>query len=156
VVAANGEIDADCTVTHDVPLEVAGEVLGDAAMCLIRGRSCRHNLLTLACPGRVRGTSSRRRDAGELSLLDDAHGTVAQRENSDGPALVRRCRTRARSLRLVNGNTPKALSSRPRIRQPQSIHGLFQFIEGFYNCHRLHSAIGYMTPMQKEQLAAAA
>jgi putative transposase len=34
--------------------------------------------------------------------------------------------------------------------------GLFQFIEGWYNCHRLHSAIGYMTPMQKEQLAAAA
>ena len=34
--------------------------------------------------------------------------------------------------------------------------GLFQFIEGFYNCHRLHSAIGYMTPMQKEQLAAPA
>ena len=34
--------------------------------------------------------------------------------------------------------------------------GLFQFIEGFYNCYRLHSAIGYMTPMQKEQLAAAA
>ena len=33
---------------------------------------------------------------------------------------------------------------------------LFQFIEGFYNCHRLHSAIGYMTPMQKEQLAATA
>jgi hypothetical protein len=31
---------------------VTGEVLGDAAMCLIRGRSCRHNLLTLACPGR--------------------------------------------------------------------------------------------------------
>ena len=33
--------------------------------------------------------------------------------------------------------------------------GLFQFIEG-YNCRRLHSAIGYMTPMQREQLAAAA
>jgi transposase InsO family protein len=33
---------------------------------------------------------------------------------------------------------------------------LFQFIEGFYNRHRLHSAIGYMTPMQKDQLAAAA
>ena len=33
---------------------------------------------------------------------------------------------------------------------------LFQFIEGFYNRQRLHSGIGYMTPMQKEQLAAAA
>jgi putative transposase len=33
---------------------------------------------------------------------------------------------------------------------------LFQFIEGFYNRHRLHSAIGYITPMQKEQFAAAA
>ncbi len=33
---------------------------------------------------------------------------------------------------------------------------LFQFIEGFHNRHRLHSAIGYMTPMQKEQFAAAA
>jgi putative transposase len=32
---------------------------------------------------------------------------------------------------------------------------LFQFIEGFYNRHRLHSAIGYITPMQKEQFAAA-
>ena len=88
MIAADSEIDADCTMTHDVPLEVAGEVLGDAAMCLIRGRSCRHNLLTLARPGRVRGTSSHRRDAGELSLLDDAHGTVAQREDSDGPAPI--------------------------------------------------------------------
>ena len=33
---------------------------------------------------------------------------------------------------------------------------LFHFIEGFYNRQRLHSAIGYMTPIQKEQLAAAA
>ncbi len=33
---------------------------------------------------------------------------------------------------------------------------LFQFIEGFYNRQRLHSGIGYMIPMQKEQLAAAA
>ena len=95
LIAANGEIDADCTMTHDVPLQVAGEILGDATMCLIRGRSCRHNLLTLACPGRIRGTSSRRRDAGELSLLVDAHGTVAQREDSDGPAPIHRCRTRA-------------------------------------------------------------
>src|SRR6478735_11553503 len=52
-VAENGEIDADCTMTHDVPLEVAGEVLGDAAMCLIRGRSCRHNLLISLASGNL-------------------------------------------------------------------------------------------------------
>src|SRR5690348_16472913 len=51
-------------------MRLRGEVLGDAAMCLIRGRGCRHNLLTLACPGRLRGSSSLRRDAGELSLLN--------------------------------------------------------------------------------------
>ena len=33
---------------------------------------------------------------------------------------------------------------------------LFHFIEGFYNRQRLHSAIGYVTPTRKEQLAAAA
>jgi putative transposase len=33
---------------------------------------------------------------------------------------------------------------------------LFGFIEGFYNRHRLHSAIGYITPNHKEQIAAAA
>lgn len=33
---------------------------------------------------------------------------------------------------------------------------LFGFIEGFYNRQRLHSAIGYVTPIRKEQLAAAA
>jgi putative transposase len=33
---------------------------------------------------------------------------------------------------------------------------LFGFIEGFYNRQRLHSAIGYVTPTRKEQLAAAA
>ena len=33
---------------------------------------------------------------------------------------------------------------------------LFQFIEGFYNRHRLHSAIGYITPIQKEQFEFAA
>ena len=33
---------------------------------------------------------------------------------------------------------------------------LFEFIEGFYNRQRLHSAIGYKTPTKLEQLAAAA
>ena len=33
---------------------------------------------------------------------------------------------------------------------------LFGFIEGFYNRHRLHSAIGYLTPNHKEQIAVAA
>ena len=33
---------------------------------------------------------------------------------------------------------------------------LFEFIEGFYNRQRLHSAIGYKTPTEMEQLAAAA
>ena len=33
---------------------------------------------------------------------------------------------------------------------------LFGFIEGFYNRHRLHSAIGYVTPNRKEHRAAAA
>jgi transposase InsO family protein len=33
---------------------------------------------------------------------------------------------------------------------------LFGFLEGFYNRQRLHSAIGYVTPNHKEQIAAAA
>ena len=33
---------------------------------------------------------------------------------------------------------------------------LFQAIEGWHNRQRLHSGIGYMTPINKEQLAAAA
>ena len=79
VITADGKIDPDCALAHEASSqEVTGKVLSGAAMCLIRGRLCRHNLLTLACPGRVRGSSSRCRDAGELSLLDDARGPVAQ------------------------------------------------------------------------------
>lgn len=33
---------------------------------------------------------------------------------------------------------------------------LFSFVEGFYNSQRLHSAIGYSSPIRKEQVAAAA
>jgi transposase InsO family protein len=33
---------------------------------------------------------------------------------------------------------------------------LFGFLEGFYNRQRLHSALGYLTPNQKEQIATAA
>ena len=33
---------------------------------------------------------------------------------------------------------------------------VFQYVEGFYKRRRLHSAIGYMTPEQKAELAAAA
>ena len=35
-------------------------------------------------------------------------------------------------------------------------NALFSFIEGFYNRQRLHSAIGYCSPINKEQIAAAA
>ncbi len=30
---------------------------------------------------------------------------------------------------------------------------LFPYVEGFYNCQRLHSSIGYLTPQQRENLA---
>jgi len=35
-------------------------------------------------------------------------------------------------------------------------NSVFAFIEGWYNRRRLHSAIGYCSPLAKEQLAAAA
>ena len=35
-------------------------------------------------------------------------------------------------------------------------NAVFSFIEGFYNRQRLHSAIGYRSPYQMEQIAAAA
>ena len=31
---------------------------------------------------------------------------------------------------------------------------LFQYIEGFYNSHRLHSALGYISPAFAERMAA--
>jgi putative transposase len=31
---------------------------------------------------------------------------------------------------------------------------LFAYIEGYYNRQRIHSAIGYLTPEQAEQMAA--
>jgi len=31
---------------------------------------------------------------------------------------------------------------------------LFKYIEGYYNSRRIHSAIGYITPMQREDQAA--
>jgi putative transposase len=36
----------------------------------------------------------------------------------------------------------------------EAAHDIFAFIEGFYNRTRLHSAIGYITPIQKELKAA--
>ena len=33
-------------------------------------------------------------------------------------------------------------------------HGLFAYIEGYYNRQRLHSALGYITPEQAERKAA--
>jgi putative transposase len=35
-------------------------------------------------------------------------------------------------------------------------NAVFSFIEGFYNRQRLHSAIGYCSPINKEKFAAAA
>jgi transposase InsO family protein len=34
-------------------------------------------------------------------------------------------------------------------------HQLFEYIESFYNRHRLHSTLDYVTPNEKLQLAAA-
>ncbi len=35
-------------------------------------------------------------------------------------------------------------------------NAVFAFIEGFYNRRRLHSAIGYRSPIDRERIAAAA
>lgn len=35
----------------------------------------------------------------------------------------------------------------------EAMRDIFAFIEGFYNRTRLHSAIGYITPIQKEKKA---
>jgi putative transposase len=34
-------------------------------------------------------------------------------------------------------------------------HQLFEYIESFYNRHRLHSTLDYVTPHEKQQLMAA-
>ncbi len=49
---------------------------------------------------------------------------------------------------LDNGNTFETRQA--------AKNSVFAFIEGWYNRHRLHSAIGYCSPVAKEQLAAAA
>ena len=40
--------------------------------------------------------------------------------------------------------------------RPEAKGAVFSFIEGFYNRQRLHSAIGYPSPVQWKQIAAAA
>ncbi len=49
---------------------------------------------------------------------------------------------------LDNGNTFETRQA--------AKNSVFAFIEGRYNRHRLHSAIGYCSPVAKEQLAAVA
>ena len=44
----------------------------------------------------------------------------------------------------------------PFLTRQDARSALFRFIEAFYNRTRLHSAIGYKTPTDMEQLAAAA
>jgi transposase InsO family protein len=40
--------------------------------------------------------------------------------------------------------------------RPQAKAAIFSFVETFYNRRRLHSAIGYRSPIQWEHIAAAA
>lgn len=35
--------------------------------------------------------------------------------------------------------------------QAEARHALFGYIEGYYNRHRMHSALGYLTPEETEQ-----
>ena len=123
MIAADGEVDADGALTHTFSLVVAGEVLGDAAMCLIRGRSCRHNLLTLACPGR----SGARRHVVETLGSSHCWKTPSEPLPRERIATVRHRRAGAgpepRSLRLVSSRSFQA--SFPLASDPASlrIHG---------------------------------
>jgi transposase InsO family protein len=50
----------------------------------------------------------------------------------------------------------KLIDQRDYLTRDEARADVFQYVEGFYNRRRLHSAIGYMTLEQKTQLAAAA
>jgi transposase InsO family protein len=71
---------------------------------------------------------SRKGDCWDNAPMESFFGSLKTELDSDGPFETRQA---ARSV-------------------------LFGFIEGFYNRQRLHSAIGYVTPTNKELLAAAA
>src|SRR5215213_6475108 len=100
-------------------LRVAGEVLGGAAMCLIRGRPCRHNLLTLAQP---RSESGARRHV--VETLGSSHCWMTPAAPPPGREIATTVRHRhavagpePRSHRLASGRPLHPSSPRPRIRR---------------------------------------